>query len=166
MHVFRWSIHIDSWNETNQIINMIMTEWRFQNKFNDRLDQRCKHWSLDDLHWIWLSDELGLWRHMHMSKPAKTAPTAKKQLTDIRTNHVNSNPSNVVDLLSGKKWFFFTNIRIITDFTNYYFLGLCWLTLTEIFIGIITTVIHLITNKVWMDAQLTRSTQKWLADMF
>lgn len=38
-----------------------------------------------------------------MTKPAKTAPTAKKQLTDINTNQVNSNPSNVVDLLSATK---------------------------------------------------------------
>lgn len=42
---------------------------------------------------------------MHIIKPAKTAPIAKKQLTDIRTNHVNSNPSNVVDLLSEKNVF-------------------------------------------------------------
>lgn len=59
------------------------------------------------LHWIWFSDEFGLWRHMHIIKPAKTAPIAKKQLTDIRTNHVNSKPSNVVDLLSENNIFFF-----------------------------------------------------------
>lgn len=41
-----------------------------------------------------------------MIKPAVTAPVAKKQLTDIRTNHVSSNPSNVVDLLSRKIYIF------------------------------------------------------------
>lgn len=35
-----------------------------------------------------------------MINPAKTAPIARKQLTDTNTNHVNSKPNNVVDLLS------------------------------------------------------------------
>lgn len=38
-----------------------------------------------------------------MTRPAKMAPIAKKQLTDIRTNQVNSKPSNVVVLLSVKR---------------------------------------------------------------
>lgn len=46
-----------------------------------------------------------------MTKPAKTAPTAKKQLTDISTNHVNSKPSNVVDLLSEMKRLISTEIE-------------------------------------------------------
>lgn len=95
------------------------------------------------LHWIWFSEEFGLWRHTHRSKPANIPPMARNNVTPTRTSDVNSNPSNVVALLSGirqrkfpsnqkkkKKTFFISPSVLVKNSNQFVFLRLNFQTWT------------------------------------